>query len=159
MSLITLLNPLHRSAMMNLYLLSTSVCESIPVRRGCVIAYTIVYLPERDIFTIYTGDAHSPAARKTRRTQNQSHTHNRIFLCWSSLQCRTTVWRGPDILHIYICILDWWYNNRLNEEKSRYRAQFNLNYLLNCLLYYLWLSLRSGIWLIATIIYILEYSN
>ena len=50
--------------MMNLFLLSTSVCESIPVRRGCVIAYTIVYLPERDIFTIYTGDAHSPAARK-----------------------------------------------------------------------------------------------
>ena len=73
MSLITLLNPLHRSAMMNSYLLSTSVCESIPVRRGCVIAYTIVYLPERDIFTIYTGDAHSPAARKTRRTQNPPH--------------------------------------------------------------------------------------
>ena len=59
--------------MMNLYLLSTSVCECIPVRRGCVIAYTIVYLPERDIFTIYTGDAHSPAARKTRRTQNPPH--------------------------------------------------------------------------------------
>ena len=38
--------------MMNLYLLSTSVCESIPVRRGCVIAHTIVYIPGRDTLTL-----------------------------------------------------------------------------------------------------------
>jgi hypothetical protein len=36
------------------YLLSTSICESIPVRRGCVIAYTILYISGRDTLTLTT---------------------------------------------------------------------------------------------------------
>ena len=36
------------------YPLSTSVCESIPVRRGCVIAYTILYISGRDTLTLTT---------------------------------------------------------------------------------------------------------
>ena len=76
-----------------------------------------------------------PAARKT------SRTHTTVFF---SVDLYFNIGQPYDVamIYTYIYTFDRWCNNRLNEEKSRYRAQFNFNYLLNCLLYYLWLFVQ-----------------